>query len=448
MKTRLPLRAAALCVALLSACGGGSDVLPPLPGVTCSAAEQRVWLDGHVDEHYFWYRLAPSVSPLPDRSVAEYFKARLYAGSDARFPADRWSGMEDKADFDRFFGDGRTLGYGLFLAGLEITGQPGQPLKVRYIEPRSDAAAQGVQRGDEVVSANGRAARDIVAADDFGVFTPGSEGQTLALVLRREGATRNVRLRATVYDLTPVSLGRVLPSPQGRRMGYLHVKDMISQAEAGLASTFDDFKSAGVQDLVIDLRYNGGGLVSLANRLASYVTGSRHDGNDFVRLLFNDKRARADNATYRLENPRQGLGLSRVYVLAGPRTCSASELVVNGLRPYVDVVMVGDTTCGKPVGFVPVDRCDTVFSLVNFESVNARDEGRYFDGIQPTCAVADDLSRPLGDRAEALLAEARQHADSGRCSAPQAQATRRRALQGLEGRIGGEPRERQGMWAR
>jgi carboxyl-terminal processing protease len=192
--------------------------------------------------------------------VAEFFKARLYTGSDARFPADRWSGMEDKAGFDRFFGDGRTLGYGLFLAGLEISGQPDQPLKVRYVEPRSAAAAQGVQRGDEVVSANGRAARDIVAADDFGVFTPASEGQTLALVLRRDGATRNVQLRASVYDLTPVSLGRVLQSPQGRRMGYLHVKDMISQAEAGLASTFDDFKSAGMQDLVLDLRYNGGGL--------------------------------------------------------------------------------------------------------------------------------------------------------------------------------------------
>jgi C-terminal processing protease CtpA/Prc len=356
--------------------------------------------------------------------------------------------MEDKASFDRFFGDGRTLGYGLFLAGLEISGQPDRPLKVRYVEPRSDAATRGVLRGDEVVSANGRTARDIVAADDFGVFTPADEGQVLDLVLRRDGATRNVSLRASVYDLTPVSLARVVPSPQGRRMGYLHVKDMISQAEPALDAAFDSFRSAGVQDLVIDLRYNGGGLVSLANKLASYVTGSRHAGDTFVQLLFNDQRARLDNTSYRLENPRHGLALSRVYVLAGQRTCSASELVVNGLRPYVDVVMVGDTTCGKPVGFVPQERCGTVFSVVNFESVNARDQGRYFDGIQPTCDVADDLSHPLGDSSEALLAEARQHADSGRCSAPVSTAATRRALQGADTRRSGEPRERQGMLAR
>lgn len=438
---------AALVTSVLTGCGGGAE-LPYLPGVTCSTAEERLWLADYFDDWYFWYRQAPDPSPLTDRSLAAFFQAKLYTGSDPRFPRDRWSRMESSADFDRFFADGQTLGYGLFLAGIEVAGQPDRPLRVRYVEPRSDAAVQDVRRGDEVVSVNGRSAAQLIAADDFAAFVPAEAGQTLALVLRRNGVERSLSLRASVYTLTPVDGAQVVQTAQGRRMGYLVVKDMISQAENPLETAFASFKAQGVQELVIDLRYNGGGRVSTARWLASLVTGARADSQTFTRLQFNDRRAGRNDETYRLLNPSAALGLSRVYVLAGPRTCSASELVVNGLRPFVDVVVVGDTSCGKPVGFVPVSRCGTTFSVVNFEAVNARDQGRYFDGIEATCAVADDLSQALGEPDEALLAAARQHVDSGRCPAPTLAAERRRTLQATVRRGGGEPPERQGLWAR
>ncbi len=441
-------RITVLAAVLLAACGGGDNgLLPRVPGIACSTAEERLWLADYFDDWYFWRRQAPTPSPLAERTVAEFFQASLYTGSDVRFPRDRWSRMEPSAEFERYFSEGKTLGYGVFLAGIEIAGQPQRPLRVRYVEPRSDAAAQGLRRGDEIVSANGRTAAQIVAADDFSAFSASDEGQTLALVLRNAGVERNVTLRATIYALTPMTGNSVVQTPNGRRMGYLVVKDMISQVEDPLALAFADFKAAGVQDLVIDLRYNGGGLVSVARTLASYVTGARARDETFARLLFNDRRADRSNETYKLEDPRSALGLSRVYVLAGPRTCSASEQVINGLRPFVDVVAVGDTTCGKPVGFVPVSRCDTTFNVVNFESVNARDEGRYFDGFDATCEVPDDLSRPLGSPDEALLDAARRHADDGRCPALRPSAERRRALQGSQ-RRGGEPAERQGMWVR
>jgi hypothetical protein len=440
-------RTAVLATALLGACGGGTDLLPPLPGITCSTPEERLWLADYFDEWYYWRELAPSPSPLADRTLAEFFQASLYTGSDPRFPRDRWSRMEPQADFDRFFSEGRSLGYGLFLAGLEVLGRPDRPLRVRYVEPRSDAAAQGVRRGDEIVSANGRSAAQIVAVGDFAAFAPTEEGQNLALVLRNGGVERSVTLRALAYPLTPVNGRAVLRTPLGRRLAYLQVKDMIEQAEEALDQAFAEFKAADVQELVLDLRYNGGGLVSVAGTLASHVTGSRERGQTFARLLYNDRRASSENETFRLSEPRSALALSRVYVLTGPRTCSASELVVNGLRPFVDVVTVGDTTCGKPVGFRPVSRCDTTFSVVNFETVNARDEGRYFDGLRATCEVADDLSRPLGAPDEALLDAASRHADSGRCPAPGAALERRRPL-GADARRGAEPAERQGMWVR
>lgn len=440
--------AAGLALVLAGCGGGGGELLPPLPGITCSSLEQKVWLADYFDDWYFWRDDMPQVSPYPDRSLAEFFKAQLYSGSNPAWPvADRWSRMEDSEVVDRFFNEGRTLGYGLMVAGLEIAGQPERPLRVRYVEPGSDAAAQGLRRGDELLTLNGRAAAELVAANDFALLTPAREGDTLRLSLRRDGAVRELVLGARVYDLQPVTRAQVLSSPAGRRVGYVHVKDMIDRARPGLEAAFAQFAAAGVQDLVLDLRYNGGGLVSLATTLASYVGGARTDGQDFARLRYNSRRDRS-NETFRFSRPADALGLARVYVLTGPRTCSASELVINGLRPFVDVVVIGGTTCGKPVGFQPVSRCDKTFSVVNFEAVNARDQGRYIEGLGASCAVADDLGRELGSADEALLAAARSHADSGRCPAPTVSAERRQALQAAERRQVHEPAEVQGMRAR
>jgi len=114
----------------------------------------------------------------------------------------------------------------------------------------------------------------------------------------------------------------------------------------------------------------------------------------------------------------QALGLQRVFVLTGPRTCSASEQVINGLRGVgVQVVTVGDTTCGKPVGSLPRDdTCGTTYSVINFESVNARNEGRYFDGFDASCPVAEDYAIAQGAAGDPLVATAAWFADTGQCA--------------------------------
>lgn len=447
LRQRLRSGGLALLMALLAGCGGGevSSPLPGLPGIACSTLDERLWLAEYFDAWYFWRRLAPQPDPWRDRTLAEFFDASLYAGGDARFPRDRWSAMEPTRDFDRFFGEGRMLGYGLYLAGIETHGDPTRPLRVRWVAPHSDAARQGVLRGDEVVAVDGRPAAQFVAADDYGVFTPDREGRTLALVLRRAGTERALTLQATVHALSPVAPMRVVTSPQGRRMGYLYVKDMVAQADTALDDAFAGLRAAGVDELAIDLRYNGGGLVSTARRLASYVSGTRTRDQVFARLLYNDRRAHTENETLRFERRDRALALARVYVLAGPRTCSASELVINGLRPFVEVVTVGDASCGKPVGFRPASRCDTTFSVVNFEGVNALDQGRYFDGIAAACRVDEDFGTPLGDAREPLLATALAHADGGRCAVA-ATGQRQPQQAAPHPRRGGEPPERQGMW--
>jgi len=218
---------------------------------------------------------------------------------------------------------------------------------------------------------------------------------------------------------------------------------MIDQANPQLASEFAKFKTSGVQELVLDLRYNGGGLVSVGDSVASYAAGAVGDGQTFARLLYNDKRS-GNNQTHAFSNPANWSGFNKVYVLAGQRTCSASELVINGLRGVgVDVVAIGDTTCGKPVGFLPQgDSCGTTYSVVNFESVNARNEGRYFDGFAATCPVAEDFTKALGAPSEPLLAAARTLADGGACPAT---ATREQPMSLRRATASPEPGERQGM---
>ena len=439
------LVALAVVPVLLAGCGGGGgDSGTPQ---ACTVATHQNWLADYMNEWYFWYRLAPHPDPAGYATVDSFFNALLYTGTDANFPADRWSRSETNESFNRFFGDGATLGWGVSVAGLEVAGDGTKPLYVRHVEAASPAAAQGVQRGDQVMSINGRPASALVAANDFSALSAVNAGDMLTLVLRRQGVDRSVSLVASVFPLTPVTYASLLQSNAGRKLGYVVVKDMISQALAPLDAAFAQFKAARVSDVVLDLRYNGGGLVSTGATLASYITGLRGTGKDYARLLYNDKRATSNNERFPFSAPSAALGLPRVFVLMGRRTCSASEQVINGLRGAgIEVIAIGETTCGKPVGFLPASACGMTYSVVNFESVNDLNQGRYFDGFGATCAMAEDFTTPIGSLAEPLLGAAAHYADGGGCPAAstrmQPLAQRRTVPWGVE------PGERQDMVGR
>ena len=446
----------------LAACGGGGGDGGTAPPLACSTAGQQDWLQTYMNDWYYWYALSPKPSPAGFSTVDSYFDALIYRAQDlipngggARWPIDRYSNFQSTESFNRFFGDGQTLGYGVSVAGIEVTKpspQPTQPLYVRYIEPLSPAATAGVVRGDRVISVNGVAASTVISNNDFAALTPNASGDRLNLVLRNAaGLDRSVALTAAVYGLTPIQNTQRLQTINRRSIGYVTVKDMVTQTATPLANAFAEFRANNVQELVLDLRYNGGGLVSVGGDVASYAAGSRGSGQLFARLLYNDKRS-GNNADFTLTNPNSWTGFSKVYVLVGPRTCSASEQVINGLRGVgVNVVAIGDTTCGKPVGFLPQSNsCGTTYSVVNFESVNARSEGRYFDGFQATCAVAEDFTRPVGSTTDPLLVAAAHHMDNGAC--PAGTALREQPLSRQAGPrarySGADGGERTGMSAR
>jgi C-terminal processing protease CtpA/Prc len=138
-------------------------------------------------------------------------------------------------------------------------------------------------------------------------------------------------------------------------------------------------------------------------------------GQVFVQFTHNDKQM-SRNTAYRFESKPQALGVSRLVVIATPASASASEAMINGLRPYMDVKVVGDTTYGKPVGQYGFEFCEKVLYPVAFLVTNARGEADYFSGIPADCAAPDDLDRTLADAREASLAEALAVLRNGRCS--------------------------------
>ena len=427
--------------ALLAACGGGGEGSTPA-AATCDLDAQKSWLRDYMLDAYFWAGAAPNPAPTGYASVDAYLDALRFSG-DGVVPRDRWSNIQDSASYNRFFGDGSTLGYGLQVNGRELV----LPLRARYIEPGSPAAAAGVVRGDIIVSVNGRSAADLISANDFALLSPTQAGDAITVVLDTAAGRRTVTLTASVYALVPVAAPQVITLANGRKAGYLFLKDFITQAEAPLAAAMASFRDAGVTELILDLRYNGGGRVSTSVVLASLIAGSARNGGVFATLDFNARHA-GSNTSYAL-NTAAASPFARAIVLTGSRTCSASELVVNGLKPYMPVVTVGAASCGKPFGFVPVQSCGSTFSSVNFEAFNAAGQGRYYNGIDATCPVAEDFTRPLGDPTETLTAAAASYLGGGTCPpAAVAGQARPAAATARQRAVVAEPGDRQGMWLR
>jgi carboxyl-terminal processing protease len=200
-----------------------------------------------------------------------------------------------------------------------------------------------------------------------------------------------------------------------RKVGYLVFKGFIQPSFKELDEAVEFFNAEGIDDLILDLRYNGGGQTSVANYLASMIGGEGLAGQPFAKYLYNENQAADENFTDNLKLVEPNLGLDRLITIATRATASASEMVINGLTPFMPVFIVGSNTYGKPMGMNAWYSNDNQYAYVpvTFKIANANDEGDYFLGLPADSNVADDLTRAFGDPEEGMLKEALRFIETG-----------------------------------
>jgi len=446
---RLNRALSTVTLTLLGACGGGgggnSPYIPPVvplaPAVqlaeTCVAPvsgqkqgtvdDEKAWVRSFVDERYLWYRDVPTLDATSYASAALYFDAlKTLAKNSAGGDLDRFHWSETKEQYDQYT-NGISVDYGIDWS--RIANSAPRNYVVYNVEPQSAAGLAGVQRGDKLMKVDGI---DFINGTDLTVINNGvfpKDQAAHSFEFQRGTSTLKLTLQAGQYATSPVRGAKVI-SDNGTKVAYLYFDSFIAKSQDQLITAFANFKQQGATELVIDMRYNGGGLLYISSQLAYMVAGSgASSGKTFDRLVYNDKRS-SENYTYNFipyaldakyyydyTRPLPSLNLKRVTLLVDHGTASASEAVINGLMGIdVTVNLIGATTYGKPYGFTPQGNCGRYYYAVEFKGENHKGFSSFDAGFAPTCTVKDDLNFQLGDLAEPRLAEALQYLKTGRCT--------------------------------
>jgi carboxyl-terminal processing protease len=405
---------------VLSSCDSGgngisevtTDVCQDVLQNSCDIPRQNQCVHQIMKDYYLWYQhVTDSIDYNAYSSPAATLEAlRYYDKNQPLIKPDRFSYITTQSSFESLYADGQYLGYG-FQTQVDSNAR----VWVDYVFEDSPAGKAGVQRGDEIYSINGQVLSAYNATRNWTeLLGPQQQGYSVDMVLVKADASNvSINLSKTVVNVNTVLYSDVLDIG-GVKTGYLVFQHFLSTSVAEIQQVFADFDAQGVSQVILDLRYNGGGSVDVSNTLASYLNGTSTIGNVFSRLLYNDKH-QSENHNYLFKQLPNALTLDQLIVITSEQTCSASELVINGLSPYLPVKTVGSATCGKPVGMNAFYFCDNALLPITFESQNRDGQGGYFDGIAADCAAQDDVSYEFGDLADPMLSQAIYLAQNGSC---------------------------------
>jgi C-terminal processing protease CtpA/Prc len=298
--------------------------------------------------------------------------------------------------------------------GLNIFFMKEGDLRVRAVEKNSPAGQAGVKRGWRITRINGNS--NITTSNaNFIVEQLYESTSTQVTFQKPDGATVDLSLNAALYQEEPVVMDTVY-TVSNKKIGYFVFNSFLGDTTAVMNSfsrIANRFVAEGVQDVVVDLRYNGGGYVSLAEDLANYLAPASANGDVMMTQKFNNAYSRY-NSTERFRK-KGSLNLNRIFFIVGSGTASASELLINSLKPYMDVKLLGASkTHGKPVGYFPIEvGTDWYILPVSFFTVNKSGEGHYYNGMALNSQVADGLDKDWGDREETSLASAINYITTG-----------------------------------
>jgi C-terminal processing protease CtpA/Prc len=418
-------------LAMLSSCGGGGGggggsanpapigsvptPPPPPPASTCSLRARQDWAAGQLREWYLFPETLPaSLDPSPYATVQAYIDA-LTATARAQRRDRFFTYVTSIAEENAFFGSGSSAGFGVRLS----YDTNARRVFIAEAFEGAPALAAGIDRGAEILAVgtsagNLRLVSDIMAAGGPEAVSealgPTSPGVSRLLRIADSGGTREVNVTKADYELLPVSTryGAKIIDDGGRRSGYINLRTFISTADPALRAAFGTFRAQGITDIIVDLRYNGGGLVSTAELMGDLLGRDRSTSDVFDFVTFQPEKS-SNNTTRFFRPEANSVAPTRIAFIGTGGSASASELVINAFIPYLHTraALVGTNTYGKPVGQIGLDltACDDRLRVIAFATQNAARQGAYFDGLAATveasCQAGDDIARPLGDPLEA-----------------------------------------------
>lgn len=417
-------------VAMLGSCGGGGGgggstsvgggASGGTTSSTCSLLDRQNWTAAQLREWYLFPETLPAtLDPAPYTTVQAYIDA-LTATARAQRRDRFFTYITSIAEENAFFNSGSSAGFGVRLSYDTAARRvfiaeafEGAPALAAGIDRGAEILAIGTSTGnlqtvDSIMAAGGSQA----VSDALG---PSTAGVTRVLRIRDAAGTRDLTVSKADYALTPVSsrYGARIITDGARQVGYVNLRTFIDTADPALRNAFAQFRAAGITDIIVDFRYNGGGLVSIAELMGDLLGRNRSTSEVFSYTTFRPEKT-SSNSTRRFSPQSQSVAPTRVAFIGTSGTASASELVINAFIPYLhsNAALIGTNTYGKPVGQIAVDRsqCDDRLRIIAFATQNAAQQGAYYDGlanfVEASCAASDDLAFPLGDARESSVARA------------------------------------------
>jgi hypothetical protein len=349
----------------------------------------NVQLYNLMKEEYLWYDKVPDVDPL---SYSSPYKLMTHLRYDQ---IDKWSFVMGLTDYNMLMENSSYVGY-----GFGIARNSDGKFYVSLIFKNSPAYPDGVRRGWQITHINDTqlssssninsllGENKAGVSNKFGFKKPDGE------VFSNTYIKRDIVMNTIVYDN--------IYTVNNNKIGYFVFHEFLKQSESELEEVFVKFKVAGITSLIVDLRYNGGGSLGVAEKLANLIAGANHSEKIFGKLMHNDKNRDKDSKIL-ISKDVNSLNLEKVVFITSGSSASASEVLINGLKPLMPVTLIGEKTHGKPVGMYVYQFENYVFAPVCFKMVNKDDMGDFFSGLPVNYEVFDNVERDFGDLEEARL---------------------------------------------
>lgn len=398
------------------------DVVAPAPTSTVKPPEPEIKYDDLVKdsallqarEIYLWHNQIPaSMDARQYADPAAIMTAIRPYSMETGFsqPVDRFSFAIKQSDWqygNKMKTNNSTAGNTDL--GFSVLFNTATDLRVKYVERESAAGRAGIQRGWRITAINGNTKIDTSASSIQMIINAVFNSSSGSFQFRKpDGSSVTLNLSGVAYNEHPVFADRVYALANNRKLGYMVFNSFMGDTTDiynDFSRVFNSFSSQGVNEVVIDLRYNGGGYVTVAEKLANYLAPAAANGQTMMVQTYNEKYSKY-NETVRFRKIGS-LNLNRIVFIVSNGTASASELVINSLKPFMPVTLIGpsNTTHGKPVGFFPIPVGSWYVFPVSFKTVNKNGEGNYYNGFPITQRVRDGVDANWGDANESCLAAA------------------------------------------